>query len=149
MKSRIATKLFCCLLLMALIPASFARMYKWVDAEGNTHYTQHPPVGIEAETIKPPPAIDSSRAQEQLQNRQQLLDSLKEERTKDNKAQEEKARDAEQQKAMCEKARARLASYQRPRVNLIGADGKPSRASEEQRQAEIAKSKEYVRELCE
>ena len=40
---------------------TFAAMYKWVDEEGNTHYTQQPPPdGIESKTLKPPPAIDGS-----------------------------------------------------------------------------------------
>ena len=33
-----------------------AEMYKWVDDEGNTHYTQSPPPGdVEKEIIKPEP----------------------------------------------------------------------------------------------
>ena len=30
-------------LLMCLVPAANAKMYKWTDAEGNVHYTQTPP----------------------------------------------------------------------------------------------------------
>ena len=151
MKRRITTTLLCCLLLTAAITIrpALARMYQWVDAQGNTHYTQSPPPdGIEGRVIKPPPVIDSAKAQEQLQNRQQLLDTLREKRINNNQAERQKKQDVDQQKARCEQAKARLASYQRPRVSLIGEDGSPSRATEEQRQAEITRSKEYVRELC-
>jgi len=149
MQRRIATQLLCGLLLMTTTELSFARMYKWVDADGNTHYTQQPPPeGIEASTIKPPAPIDATQAQEQSQNTQALLKARREARVKNNKAQREKTQATAQQKTRCEQARARLASYQRPRVNLIGKDGSPSRATEEQRQAEIKKSKEYVQKSC-
>ena len=48
-----------------LVPQnSIARMYKWVDEDGNTQYTQSPPPGdIESEVIKPPPKVDTEAAE--------------------------------------------------------------------------------------
>ena len=60
------------------------------------------------------------------------------------KTQEELA----QKKALCEKARARLESWQRPRVDYIEPDGTSRRATEEERQAEIKKSQESIDEFC-
>lgn len=37
-----------------LSPAASAKMYKWVDKEGVTHYTQHPPVKEESKEIAAP-----------------------------------------------------------------------------------------------
>ena len=124
-------------------------MYKWVDDEGNTHYTQSPPPGdIEAKTIDPPPKINPDHAKEQLENRQELLQQARDGRHQavDQKRKEEQ--DLAGKKAECDKAEARLASYQRPRVNLLDEDGNPSRATEEQRQAELAKSRELIKKLC-
>ena len=42
------------LLLCFLIPSAFAGLYKWVDADGNVHYTDHPPPqGAEEVTLPP------------------------------------------------------------------------------------------------
>jgi len=128
---------------------TFAAMYKWVDEDGNTNYTQSPPPGdVEAETIKAPPKINPEHAKKQLEERKKLLQDANENRTKaaDEKRKAEQMK--EQKKADCENARARLASYLRPRVNLLDKDGNPARATEEQRQAEISKSRELVNKLC-
>ncbi len=126
-----------------------AEMYKWIDDEGNTHYTQSPPPGdIQAKKIKPPPKIDSTQAVEQLQHRQKQLEESRIQRNKTAEQKREKQRELEKQRAECEQAKARLASYERPRVNLLDKDGNPTRATEEQRQAELARSKELVKQLC-
>jgi membrane-bound lytic murein transglycosylase len=128
---------------------SIAEMYKWVDDEGNTHYTQSPPPGdVKAKTIKPPPKVNPEHSQKQLQNRQKSLNEARDNRQKAGEEKREREQELEQQRADCEKAKARLASYQRPRVNLVDKDGNPSRATEEQRQAEIARSKDLISKLC-
>lgn len=126
-----------------------AEMYKWIDAEGYTHYTQSPPPGgVEVKTIKPPPNINSEQAEKQLQDRQKLLQAARDDRIKTDELKKDEQNAVEKQRAECEKAKARLASYQRPRVNLLDKDGNPSRATEEQRQAELAKSQELIKKLC-
>ncbi len=128
---------------------SLAEMYKWVDDDGNTHYTQSPPPGdIEGKTIKPPPKVNPDQAQKQLKNRQKNLADARDDRLKAVEEKDKEAGELASQRAKCEQARARLASYERPRVNLVDKDGKPSRATEEQRQSELAKSKKSIAELC-
>lgn len=34
--------------------AAAEKVYKWTDAKGQTHYSQHPPLNTETEVIKPP-----------------------------------------------------------------------------------------------
>ena len=128
---------------------SSAVTYKWVDADGNTHYTQSPPPGdTKAETIKPPPRVNPEYDKKQAVKRQKLLDKSAESRK--NSAAEKQKAEAEKaaNKAKCEQARARLASYERPRVNLIDEDGNYTVAPEETRQAELKKSRELVNKLC-
>jgi hypothetical protein len=128
---------------------AIAEMYKWLDAEGNTHYTQSPPPGdIEKEVIKPPPKINSELSDKQLENRKKKLTESRDNRLKSKQQKKDEQQDLEKQRADCEKARARLASYQRPRVNVKDKDGNSVRAPEEQRQKEIAKSKDLIAKLC-
>ena len=53
-----------------------------------------------------------------------------------------------QDRRLCDQAKARLASYQQPRVNVTEPDGTYRRLSEEERQAEITRSQHQVDELC-
>jgi len=53
-------------------PGLLAEMYKWVDDEGQVQYSQSPPPGRPAQTIKPPPKVDSKAARDNL--KQQLQD---------------------------------------------------------------------------
>lgn len=135
--------------IITVAPGSFAAMYKWVDAEGNVQYTQSPPPpGVEGETIQPPPSVDTDKAVEGLQDQQQRADEYLQNRQQQKQESGEKEQDQAQKDKLCEQAKARLASYERPRVNYVDADGTRKRASEEERQAEIKKSQEYIDKYC-
>jgi uncharacterized protein DUF4124 len=139
--------LVCCLSLCSQY--AIAAMYKWVDDEGNTHYTQSPPPGdIEKEIIKPPPGIDSELSQKQQEDRKERLDKARDSRLDASEQARAEEEEKEKQRADCEKARAKLASNQRPRLNLKDKDGNVIRATEEQRQKEIGRAKELIKEFC-
>ena len=128
---------------------SYAEMYKWVDEEGNTHYTQSPPPGdINAESIKPPPKIDTESASKDLEKKQERVEKLREQRITSAEEQEKAAQEEAEKEEECRKAKARLASYQRPRVNVQNPDGSLRVLPENERQAEIKKSEEYVKKAC-
>ncbi|MFT5396033.1 MAG: hypothetical protein ACI85N_001222 [Gammaproteobacteria bacterium] len=130
--------------------SSYAAMYKWVDADGEVHYGQHSPVDVEdVKIIKGPPSVDIEKASKILDEQNKGLDKLREERIK--KAEEEKKEEEKLalEKENCKKSQARLKSYTaRPTVQLVQEDGSRVRATEEQRQEEIRKSQEMVKEWC-
>ena len=130
---------------------TFATIFKWIDKEGITHYTQQaPPAGIESETLKPPPSIDGSDAEKVFEKQQKYLDAGRLERQKRARAQQRKAEEKAIKERNCELSRARLKSLtDRPRVLLIQNDGSAIRPTEEQRQEKIAKSKKDIKETCE
>jgi len=126
-----------------------AEMYKWVDENGNIHYSQsRPNIDVDVEKIKPPAKIDTESAIKALEKQKQSVDKLRDNRitTKEEKlkAKEEEARKKEE----CQQAKARLASYQRPRVNILNEDGTKRTVPEEERQTEIKKSQAYVDKAC-
>ena len=126
-----------------------AEVYKWVDSEGNTQYTQSPPPGdVQAKTIKPPPKINPEHATEQLKNRQKLLEQARDGRTQAAEKKSKEEKDSKQALADCAKAKAHLASFQRPRVNKVDNEGNRIRISEEERQLNISKAKKQVEERC-
>jgi uncharacterized protein DUF4124 len=124
-------------------------VYKWVDAEGHTHYSQKPAAdGTEVEIIKPPAKVNPERAKKALDQRTKMLNTLREERNesalKKNIAKEEKAR----LKKNCDTARANLASYIRPGVTITEKDGTRVKIAEEERQKRMAEANERIKEFC-
>ena len=135
--------------LLAVGNLASARIYKWVDADGTVQYTQTPPpAGITGEEIKPPPSFDTGAATKELEGQQSYLDKTREDRIKSTEEQQKAAQETTEKQRACEQARLRLASYERPRVNVVGEDGERRRATEEERTAEIDKARDAVAELC-
>lgn len=135
--------------LLSIVPIANAQIYKWVDTEGNIHYTQEkPPAGIKGEVVKAPPKTDSTEALAALENQQKKFDELREARITAKEEAKKKKEEEDAKKARCEQSKARLASYLRPRVNIKDEDGNVIRATEERRQEEIAKSNDYIKEHC-
>ena len=136
-----------CLAVLAL-PA-MAEMYKWVDENGNVHYTQErPPPGTQGETLKPPPPVNSEVAEKQLESRQELLNEAREGRTKSA----EEARKASEDQAFnvenCRRAKQTVAAYQVPNALVEQPDGSRKRYTEDERQKGLAESEARVNEFC-
>lgn len=126
-----------------------ARMYKWVDKDGNTHYTQKPPPeDIDGEVIKTQQSSDHDSAIEALKKQEEGFSKRRGGRLKAEEEAEQQKQLDQQMKERCEQSKKRLASYQQPRVNIKNQDGSVRRAPEEERQAEITKSHEYIKKYC-
>jgi len=125
------------------------KIYKWVDENGTTHYTQQPPpAGVQSKTITPPPDVDTGAAREQMKKQQERAQKYMDDRNKAKQEEAKKQQQAEAQKRACEQARTRLQSFQRPRVNFVDKDGTRRRATEEERQAQLKKTQEYIDKNC-
>ncbi len=142
-----------CLFLVLLTCATnvSANVYKWVDEDGETHYSQIPPKEQQVELIKapPPPAIDPNKAQQQL-------DQLIEQQSADRKAQDEQrkqaVRSAEQENIRqqnCQTAKRNLQQYQdNPGRRSIDEDGNVVHLKEEDRQQKIKQQQQSIKEFC-
>lgn len=126
-----------------------AAMYKWVDKDGITHYSQEPPPpGIQGKTIAPPPEVNTSAAQKKLQDTEETLDKNLKQRQDQAKEQQKKQQEMQAKKEACDQARTRLHSFQNPRVNFVDKDGTRRRATEEERQRELGKARAYIDKNC-
>ena len=128
---------------------SLATAYKWVDEDGNTHYTQTPPPGdTPGEAINRPSRVDTEAAQGEIRALTERADKLRAERAeKAEQRQKKLAQEAERQ-ARCQQARASQAGYERPRVNEVMVDGSRRIMGEEERQAGLARAKTLVSKFC-
>lgn len=126
-----------------------AAVYKWVDEDGKTIYSQTPPPGdTEVDIIKTPAQVDTSNALKAMQDDINRVDSLRE--TRLNKAEDKQKikEDLAFRQENCRRSQARLASYSVPRARILQADGSRIRPDEETRQKELIKSREMIQEWC-
>ena len=133
-----------------------AGMYKWTDAQGNVHYGERPPPGMESEKMGVPPSpkgadVDSSRDRwDNILERQQRADELRRE-DKERKQQEK----AEQQQHEANRKKACAAAHYdlevlRAQVPVYEYDDKGERVyfDEETRAGEIARLEQFIAEQC-
>ncbi|AVI83248.1 glycosyltransferase [Pseudomonas syringae pv. tomato] len=119
-----------------------ASIYKWVDAQGVTHFDARPPTGQQVQEInvqKPPPASAPSKPVDDGDAQQRAIDQKVKSQVK---AQE--AKRAEN----CETLRTNLAQLQNnPRVReQVGGESK--RLTEENRKTRIEETEKAIGELC-
>lgn len=123
--------------------AQAAQVYKWVDAQGVTHYDSAPPTGQQTEKvdIQKPPLAGSVATQPAPENPQAAIDAKVRQQAKAGEA---------KRKANCEIIRtnlAKLKTYERIREPAEGGDGY-KRLSEQERQARIDETEKMIAEYC-
>ena len=126
-----------------------APVYKWVDAQGVTHFSAEPPVNQKAKSINTnsfqPKVPEKTAAQTSAEEAQA---SAKTQAEIDRDVRKKVLEEEVELKKYCSKIRNNLAQLvNNPRV-LSDVDGKPTRLSEEERQARIAEIKKAISERC-
>ena len=98
-------------ILILLIPLSAnAGVYKWVDANGQTHFGDRPPAKAASSEVKvhsAPASVDAG-ARERHQKMTEFLEQQQEERETRQAANAKAEEKAEKQAELCRKLRARL-----------------------------------------
>ncbi len=128
-----------------------AAMYKWIDENGVTQYTQYPPPDRNAEVVAPPPppAEDPQEARKKLDT---LMQSQDEQDKAAATAEGEQATTAEQAKLReqnCQNARSNLEKLTTGgRKRVIGADGVATYLTEEDRQKRLDEAQKQIEEFC-
>ena len=146
--SKYLVKMGCFTLLAMLSSTVFAEMYKWVDENGEVHYSdRQPPADVETETIKPPPTVDVEQAKKELEARQNKFKTEESEKP----AEEEKVTEEELavKKKNCELGKDKLQRLQdNPRVYSEAEDGTRTRLGEDERQARIKQAQDMIKKNC-
>lgn len=136
---------------LACTQLAHADIYKWVDEQGQVHYSQQPPQDRPAEQMKTPapPTIAPGAAREQID---ELIESQQAAEQEKLKQQQQAEFEQEQQRIRqqnCEKAKHNLQQYRdNPGRRFRDAEGNVARLSEEQRQQRIEESQQRVDEYC-
>lgn len=145
-------RLVCLTFILSLFATvTFAEIYKWVDENGQTHYSQLAPRDVAATVIKtpPPPAIDSNAAQQQVDELIQQQETEAQIRLEQQNQQKIEAENLANKERNCNIAQKQLQQYQNnPGRRTIDADGNVSRITEEERQQKIQEAQENVTKYC-
>ncbi|MEH6493298.1 DUF4124 domain-containing protein [Halopseudomonas sp.] len=128
--------------------AMAAKLYKWVDENGVTQFSQQPPASDQYERmdVTAPPKLGSNMAPAatEAQGEADLQNGETETATK--KAEREQQA---QREAQCAKLRADLTTLENnPRLGRTNEAGEMERIGEEERQAMIAKAREDLATHC-
>ncbi|MDE3735609.1 DUF4124 domain-containing protein [Pseudomonas resinovorans] len=142
-------------LLLALSTSAMAgQVYKWVDAQGVTHFGAQPPEGQEATSVntsvpKPRPALlrlDSEIAQPAAPLPQSK--PVGDQKAIDEKVKAEVATQEAERRKYCENIRTNLAQLQNnPRLRAE-VNGEVRRLSEEERQSRMKEAEKAISENC-
>lgn len=130
-----------------------AQVYKWVDENGQTQFSQFPPTTqqkqqAEQVNIKVQPAADSGANQRLQDMRQKLLEDSVDRNTQSEKDKED-AKEAERMAENCKKAQQQLRDIQNNgRIYKTQEDGERYWYSEKEREGLIQKAKDQVSKYC-
>ncbi len=126
-----------------------APIYKWVDEKGVTHFGSEPPSQRNIESVSTKsfqPKLPEKTAQ-QAEADNATIDA-KEQSTIDREVRKQVAEETAALKKYCTEARYNLSQLENnPRV-LADVDGKPTRLTEEERQARISELQNSIKERC-
>ena len=137
------------LLLAMSATAMASQVYKWVDAQGVTHFSAQPPQGQDATSINtatPPPKPAVAEEKKAAPTFESIADP--EQAAIDEKVKQEVAAKEVERKKYCEDVRTNLAQLQNnPRLRME-VDGELRRLSEEERQSRISEAQKAIAENC-
>ncbi len=141
--------LIACLLLIAL--SAQAQVYRWVDENGQTVFSQSPPPDGQADVIKPPPppAEDPDTAERHLQENLQHRRDQQEDRELKIKEQAKKKAASDRRKTNCEIARQNYQSLETATRRLIKMpDGSYKRLDDNERLQMMQEAQQQVEQNC-
>ena len=137
------------LLLAMSATAMASQVYKWVDAQGVTHFSAQPPQGQDATSVNtaaPPPKPAVAEEKKAAPTFESIADP--EQAAIDEKVKQDIATKEVERKKYCADVRTNLSQLENnPRVRTE-VDGEVRRLSEEERQSRISEAQKAIAENC-
>lgn len=136
-----------------LSAAASASVYRWVDADGQVHYSQFKPAGVTATEQNKPNTNQGPNPEEAKKRLEELRAKLQEninDREKAKKEQAEAKEDKERRQENCDKAKELVRNYEdNGRVYKTLENGERYWYTETERADLIKTSKDQVKKYCE
>ena len=130
-------------------------MYKWVDEKGTTHFSENPPPEdgkTKATKVEPkvtPPSSTPSASKDTPEKWRAQEAEFKRRQVERNQREEAAGREKAERVQECDRAKRRVAFLTNThRIFRDNPDGTRSYLTDAQREQEIAKQKDLVKEVC-
>lgn len=141
--------LLCCLLVP---PTATAQMYRYVDDNGVTVYSQQPPPDRDAQQLAPqsgPSDTTRSEARAALQGRLEAVQDASDDAAAAAEEEAQTSAEAAERRAGCDAARSNLRVLQRAGQQLVrDEEGNLRYAGQEERERRLKEAREQIDELC-
>ena len=151
MVSRASCVFFIWVLMLGLSPRNVdAKLYKWIDADGNVSYSEQKPPDVTAQEIKVRGAeISTKQAREALDELRTKADDQHKNRQLSGEVESEEMTRDDRIKKNCDTAKENLRVLETaPRVKGTDADGNLYFLDDAARKAKIDESKRQVTDYC-
>ena len=141
------------LLISSLISSSaFAEIYRWVDENGKTQFSDRPVRGKSSSEVKVDTTKNSYGGGDVLNRQRDLLDRYEDQDKQSQKDRQQAAQDKENQKKIktaCLRAKDKLAGFERGLIYTLDDQGERVYYSEEKRTQRIESYRESITKNCE
>ena len=130
---------------------AFAAMYRWVDKEGKTHYSDLPPTDVPAKAVDAKPATGSGNpsAIKSYQEKDQEFRKRRIEEQEVEKKQKTELANTQAKQKNCTDAKSRLALLQAGgRIGKTNEKGERAFLSDQDRESETREAEKSVSEWC-
>ncbi|MCX4026366.1 DUF4124 domain-containing protein [Endozoicomonas sp. SM1973] len=136
------------MLLLVAVPA-MSELYKWVDKQGNVHYSDKPPVNAQQQTEKVEVKVqntDFNYLDENAKRKQQQINRNRSIQKQQQDQQQAKKKENPRKKA-CQSAKQRLSKLQ-GRVVFVDKKGKELKVTEKERQQRAKVLEQQIKKYC-
>lgn len=140
-------------LLLALMVSAMAQaeIYRWVDENGVTIYSEVPPPDGEADRVKiaPAPSTTPEEAQRPLKAEMQTLEDYREDRQLASQKRQKEELDRQLHEENCRNAKDNLENLITASRRLVQMpDGSYVRLTEQERQQRMDEARKHIDEFC-
>lgn len=137
-------KMICIFLLLSISVMADAEVYRWVDKDGKTHFSDNKPkTAAEDITAK----IKKQNIDTSTQEHQKLEEIFRKENAADREFKQQQAQPTEEQLQRCKKAKQYLHNID-GRVQFIDEQGKMVNVTEEERKARVLETRTFIQKNC-
>jgi hypothetical protein len=140
-------RLILAVIALAVVPMASATLYKYIDKNGKTVYSDTPPPDADAKQLSaPPPPAGNGKS---YVEKDKELEKGREKAREEAKKTADKDKVAAANKERCEQAKQNLQIYlDGGRIQKMNKDGERELMSDEEIEAERVKSQKLVNEAC-
>lgn len=132
----------------AIAPMAAAQLYKYVDKDGKTIYTDQPPPNVDTKQITAPPPPPAASSKSFVERDKELEKARKANREKSEKS-DQSARQAQEAQERCNHARSAFETYsQGGRIFKPSTTGERALMDEQEIEAAREKARRDMDEAC-